>query len=540
MVEIATIDATKSGVICATILDSAKSIEVEGSLCEVEIQMGDRVQSVLCRLGAVDCINVFHENPNYKPLIANLGHVPHFSGVADVLSTELTEIACVDLHSETLMPRLSPPKTGTRVKLLEEGAIDRYLNEKGRFLVVGHLPNKPEIPMSVVNRHHGDFNDGGYGEAKHTAIFGQNGSGKTVFVCTLLAGKLAANPMMGCLIPDTAGDISRPGSHNKGSFQFSFLDLLDCGGRDYEIVDVSAVCLKSKTTYKGCLQPLLRTTFGMHGEKAETLANNITEELFDREVDISKASATVVLGHVLSIVESSSLYAKANRQDKVEDVSKVLNNPRRLAQFESSYQNRVGRFFEGTHPIDRLVESFLSKSKIILLQLYSLSDSDQQLVMAEIFKTTKKASEIQYKTNGKTQNAIVVLDEGARWVPQERISENDVAKAITDAFNTTRKYGIGWTIITQRLTSIDKNVIAQCHTRWVGRGVGIGADRANMESFLGKSGMQAYDRLQRQGGYFWIGAGHEVNFGTGDQFMTLVTYGGNSTQKLIDVNPHIW
>jgi hypothetical protein len=111
---------------------------------------------------------------------------------------------------------------------------------------------------------------------------------------------------------------------------------------------------------------------------------------------------------------------------------------------------------------------------------------------------------------------------------------------VTDAFNTTRKLGVGWTIISQRITAISKNVIAQCHTKFVGRGMGTGADLNHLETFFGKDGVQEYKSLELRGGYFWLGAGLLINYGQGNGYFAFETYGGNATEKIITANSHIW
>ncbi len=66
------------------------------------------------------------------------------------------------------------------------------------------------------------------------------------------------------------------------------------------------------------------------------------------------------------------------------------------------------------------------------------------------------------------------MDESPRWCPQG--GGDNITSIIIDAYNTTRKLGIGWVIISQRITAIDKNILAQAHTKFIGRRMGVGAD----------------------------------------------------------------
>jgi hypothetical protein len=160
--------------------------------------------------------------------------------------------------------------------------------------------------------------------------------------------------------------------------------------------------------------------------------------------------------------------------------------------------------------------------------------------MQEIFEKTTREAEKAFHTNGNMVNAMVILDEGPRWVPQDRKKQDDVSDVIVDAFNTTRKYGLGWTIISQRVTAISKDVLAQCHTIWYGKGLGVGADADHIKRELSEEGYEQYQAMQLLGGYPWIGIGDTINLGVGNHYVALSPFGGDANQKLIDANPHIW
>jgi DNA helicase HerA-like ATPase len=158
--------------------------------------------------------------------------------------------------------------------------------------------------------------------------------------------------------------------------------------------------------------------------------------------------------------------------------------------------------------------------------------------MLEIFKNLKWIVDDRFKRRNEMVNALVVLDEAPRWVPQ--FDEAPVSEHILDAIRTTRKQGLGWTFISQRLASIHKDILSESHTKWFGRNLGTGADAAHLLEALGKAGMQVYESLSHQGGYYWLIVGLDVNLGVGKTFMSLVTPGGNATEAIIAANPHIW
>ncbi len=274
----------------------------------------------------------------------------------------------------------------------------------------------------------------------------------------------------------------------------------------------------------------------MHGEKSQQLADKVTEELFDKEVDLAIAQPAKVLDEVIDKISSN--YTGAKRKEKLNEAEQLKTNTAQNRSWVRAYTSGVMKYFEGKYSIDELVKGFMDQGRIILINMAILSESDQHYVMYEIFSKIKRKAEADFKARGTTRNGLVVLDEGPRWAPQH--GDDEVTEVIRDAFNTTRKLGIGWTIISQRITAISKDIIAQCHTKYVGRGMGIGADRDYMKEFFREDGLVAYEQLSLRGGFFWLAAGHHVNYGMGSQYVAFETFGGDATQALMDENPHIW
>jgi RecA/RadA recombinase len=533
---VATVNSYKKGKLNVTILTHAKNRNISGKLCELLINSDSGEQRVLCRINRVDMTNVIHESLEFQQAIADQGRLQYYSGDCDILTAEVETIACIRKADLVFSGIACPPKSGTLLRVLHDSEVADYQVEKTHQAVIGHLPDEPAMPMSVINRHFGEWDLGGYGEAKHTCIFGQNGSGKTVLALALIATQLAANPQQGCLIPDTAGDIAKGGSHSKGDFKFNFIDLLESAGRHPEYIGIQEIRLTSKTSFKQLLNPVLRKTLNMHGEKSELLADRVTEELFDKQVDLAVAQPNHILNAVIDRI--ASIYTGAKRREKEGEAEEIRDNSAQFRSFVRNYTTGVMKYFEGKYSIDEIVQGFLDNGRIILLNMATMSESEQRYVMYEIFSKIKRKAEDDFKVYGTTRNGLVVLDEGPRWAPQS--GDDEVTEVIRDAFNTTRKLGVGWTIISQRITAISKDIIAQCHTKFVGRGMGIGADRDYMKEFFRDDGLVMYEQLSLRGGFYWLATGHQVNYGQGSQYVAFETFNGDSTQKLKDANPHIW
>ncbi len=533
---VATVNSYKKGKLHVTILNRAKNRSISGKLCELLINSDIGKQRVLCRINRVDMTNVIHESLEFQQLLAEDGHLPYYSGDCDILSAEVETIACIRASDLVFSAIACPPKSGTQLRVLHDCEVADYQVEKTHQAVIGHLPDESAMPMSVINRHFSEWDNGGYGEAKHTCIFGQNGSGKTVLALALIATQLAANPQKGCLIPDTAGDIAKGGSHSKGDFKFNFIELLESAGRHPEYIGIQEIRLTSKTSFKQLLNPVLRKALNMHGEKSEQLADRVTEELFDRQVDLAVAQPNHILNAVIDRI--ASIYTGAKRREKETEAEEIRDNAAQNRSFVRAYTSGVMKYFEGKYSIDEIVQGFLDNGRIILLNMATMSESEQRYVMYEVFSKVKRKAEEDFKRYGTTRNGLVVLDEGPRWAPQS--GDDEVTQVIRDAFNTTRKLGVGWMIISQRITAISKDIIAQCHTKFVGRGMGIGADRDYMKEFFREDGLVMYDQLSLRGGFYWLVTGHQVNYGQGSQYVAFETFSGDSTQAIKNANPHIW
>jgi RecA/RadA recombinase len=533
---VATVNSFKKGKLQVTILTHAKNRNISGKLCELLINSDLGQQRVLCRINRVDMANVIHESLEFQQVIADQGRLQYYSGDCDILTAEVEIVACIRSSDLAFSGMACPPKSGTLLRVLHDSEVADYRVEKEHHCVIGHLPDEVAMPMSVINRHFGEWDEGGYGEAKHTCIFGQNGSGKTVLALAVIAAQLAANSQQGCLIPDTAGDISKGGSHSKGDFKFNFIDLLESAGREPEYIKIQDLRLTSKTSFKQLLDPVLRRTLNMHPEKSEQLADRVTEELFEKNVDLAIAQPNRVLDVIIERIPS--VYTGTNRKAKEAEALEIRDNATQIRSFVGAYTRGVMQYFEGKYSIDEIIKGFLDQGRIILLNMATMSEAEQRYVMYEIFSKIKRKAELDFKIHGTTRNGLVVLDEGPRWAPQS--GEDEVTQVIRDAFNTTRKLGVGWMIISQRITAISKDVIAQCHTKFVGRGMGIGADRDYMKEFFREDGLVMYDQLSLKGGFFWLATGHQVNYGQGSQYVAFETFGGDATQAMKNANPHIW
>lgn len=530
---IATVDGVVGNIVKCTLSINARGTPVRGKF--VLIKAGGDV--FLGRIVSVDLTNQVHEDATFSAFIMMNGAVPHWSGEVDIEKGDIEIIRVIDDDSKVPVPLRRNPSSGTAIDAATDDLFDAFSNERDHRLYLGTIPNSDGLRAHVINRHHGEFDDGGYGEARHCCLFGQNGSGKTVMATMLLAGKLAAHPRMGVLIPDTAGDLSESGKHNRAGFQWDWAEVSRVAGVQVDVIDIADIRLSSTEFLGALLDDLLCKHMGLHPDKARTLSPRVVGSIFENDVKLEPLTSDAVLDAV--VIQIGTVYAKAGRKEKVEDAEDLINNPGRRPAFDRQFA-AVRRYFDGRVGLDDLIKDVLSRGRKVVIRMQGLPESAQAHVMRELMHKLTRMAQRLYKGGHRLANAIVMLDEAARWVPEGNNNDDDISGIIERAARETRKYGLGWWFIAQSPSTVSKTILREAHTKWFGRGLGIGADRNHLDAILGKHGVEEYERLMMQGGYFWIGIGLDNNIGTEGTYFAVHPFGGDATKAFINANPNIF
>jgi DNA helicase HerA-like ATPase len=537
--QIATVDAVSSQKIRCTLALPSRGTPVRGSYVVINT---DETETLLGRITRVDLSNQVHDNPTFKAWIMANGPVKYWSAEVDIEDADIELIRALDRATGAFIPMRRNPPTGTPIVAAAADVFDLFLNEKEYMLCIGEIPNSDGLRATIVNRSFGavvnpDGSDtGGYGEARHVGIFGQNGSGKTVFATMLLAGKLSAHPGMGLLMPDTAGDLADADKHDRGDFKWNYADVLQAVSVAVEVIDISDIRLSSPPLLKDLLAGLLANNLGgIASEKARQLADRVVDSLFETQVNARELTAQAVLDAVVVSIEG--VYAKASKSEKRADAEGLRDIDYRRRRFDREFA-RVRDFFDGREPMSELIKGVLSNGRKVVIRMSGLSEKDQEHIMVELMGDLVGHARRMFMGTDRPVNAVVVLDEANRWAPEGE--SGGIADVVKRNFRETRKYGLGWWFIAQRPATISKSVLSEAHTVWFGRNLGIGADRKHLDEKLGKAGVEEYDRLSMQGGYFWIGVGQDNNIGTEGTYFSVHPFGGNATEAFIAANPQVF
>lgn len=531
---IATVDGAKNGVIGCTIALDSRGTPIDGSFGEINIAG----QRWLVRIQGVSLTNPIHSNDTFAPFIMTKGGVPEWSGHTDIERAEAEVITILNEKGEHI-PRDRNAPSGTDICEIDSKSLALYQRENEHYAVIGKIANS-DADATIINRNFGKWESGGYGEARHMAIFGRNGSGKSVIVLVFLVAKLAAHPEMGLLIPDTQGDFADPTKHSRGEFKWNYVEALESapkmGYRSVEVIDIEDISLKSVDLLKDLLKKVIFEVYSTDPEHASQLSGYVVNSMFDKEVDSKRLTAKVVADAMVQYIEQA--YAKASRAAKKEDAERVRDDPGRFRELEWRIEHRVRPFFTGKEPIDKIVNEVLRDGRKVIISMQR-PESEQQLVMQELMHMLKSKAQQMYKSGKTTANAIVVLDEAPRWLPEG--SSSPIKEVVLQALRETRKAGVGWWVVGQSPANVAKDVLKQAHMVWFGRGLGVGVDLEHVKNALQPAGFQAYMDMQRRPGrYFWVGIGLDNNIGHDNTHVVVEPFDGDATQKLMDANSHIW
>lgn len=547
MTHIASVNATYNGKYHCTVLEASRGAHLQGSFCIVALNNGYFEADVLCRAGMVETHNPAHENPQFQPLIAKNGSIPYVSGRADNETIVLEPLAYFDLSARQLVGSKGNPRSGTLVHLPDGEELVKFARENEFFFNAGYMPGHPEVLISLINRDYGPIagpngaDQGGLGQAFHRIYGGKNGSGKTIFLLEGVVARAVKHRRMGLLMLDTKGDLVVEGKHLKPGFHFDPHQLLRDGGRPYQINNIADIRLTQPDMIIEILAKRWAKILGRSGDMLKMILGMALEELIETHcpqgVDLQHITLTAICDEVANWVGRGIGWSSLSARDRQELVD-LIRNQATGRPSQNIWQREIVPLYSGRHTAEQIVTSVLEGHAIRMISLHGVREEHQTALMVEILRKIKTIGARNYHQDREC-NAEVVIDEAPRWVPQIR-DDNPYAGIIVDAINTTRAYGISWTFATQRLTAIDKNILAQCHTRFYCKGLSVGADLKHIEDDLGAEGLALYRTLNQENSYFCLVSGEELNFGSGGSYVALVGWAGQVNEEIKAHNSHIW
>jgi hypothetical protein len=466
-------------------------------------------------------------------MIAHMGEVPYYSGKADNERVTLTIVANYRHDSECIGPNRANPPSGSPV--VPVNGLELWERERTYKAVVGQATSGT-ANVSLVNRSFGnlpkDGDNGARGEAIHEAFFGQNGAAKTITALQRLALRLSQHPSMGAVLLDIKGDLQGHKFEGLGGHTFDFHGLLRAAGREVTVIPLDSVSVDGVGYFRAKMQSWLKARLSLHGEKAETVSRRVCDSLVpdgDSAVTFNDGFAARVVQALIDIVPQC--YAKGG-DDKVQA---VRSDPERYVEIIKRDFCRMVHG-AGKKSVTEVVRQAFQGGQIIALDIKA--GEDTPAILTEVVERIRATAKHQWKQQSRLANMAVYIDEAHRWIAEG--DDSQLASSIKTGLRETRAYGVAWCIVSQSMAALSKDVLKECRTKYFGRSLGIGADRRHLEDCLGRDALQQYEMLSSTGRYFFMAVGDDVNIGAGNGVVDFFTLEGDTTAKLIELNPHIF
>lgn len=509
------------------LLDAATREPLVGSMLLMSIALGHGHELALGTVTEVTTVNQWHTNPLLRGVVKRNGQIPGMSGDSgDVRAASVKIQAVYKRLIEDTIPgpwaqsgpslRMSPP-TGTPVRQVTNEVIDSLMKGEEDLHYLGNLHGtNVRIPMAIR-----DFS--GDRGAFHIGVFGMSGSGKSAFADYFFAAQMRHRDL-GMIIIDPQGQWA-----SETGLPFSLQEWAREMGREVVVRRVSEdLRMEKDAPLFGEL--LLKSKFTseitkMSPETAELLLDELVKVL-RKNKDWDTTDSETLLRDTLEEMKSASIlgrvYADETRRDRLRDaIDEALNDTDRFTDLMKPFaplhnlfspanpggDKRHSMWGTISHVFDKDARQGAPAPLLILDMSTSgqvswasslLADEDTADIMEAIrildqdnikaailrktCRTLKEASESAFR-NGDTLNTMVVFDEAWRYVPPAHSATDDEIKALSNEvvgyFRDTRKFGIGWLLISQSPRSVASEAWDQMSVRIMGYGLG-GADLAKV------------------------------------------------------------
>jgi len=361
-------------------------------------------------------------------------------------------------------------------------------------------------PFSILN------------EAYHMLIVGQTGSGKSTEAKKILAAyakndyiyskKNKDYNRMNFLILDPMGEFSKSfkGQEN-GHFKLNLNEVwetLDKQEQDIKIYGIDNIVFDDNDWHIFRELMMSEKVFEPIGIKFETnqhIAINViitylknNEQTLHNLYEISRDDLIQLIRKYINIIYSM--------ENKRQEVLSLLKSEENVQKFFSRWQ-RVIEYFtinnvkqDITSIISQLIDNS-NKTIIVDLSTLGWENSLKYMIIYSILEKLIKKGEETYKNSEDILNTLVVLDEAHRLVPVKLNNQNEeyrikTKEKIVTAFRETRKLGIGWMVISTRISNIDTEIWEHSRVKLFGFGLSTGKDAELIKELFGRETLELY------------------------------------------------
>lgn len=471
----------------------------------------------------IELRNRWHEDSVFRNLIKRTGEIPPITNRQDTRVASLVVGATFKHGSHGFEPDVlgMVPPTGTRVLRVDQTLLNHLLAvyQQEIFYLGRAYANEVLYPMWF--KHFGS-GAGGAGEAYHIGVFGKTGSGKSGLAKMLLLA-YARHPELGILIIDPQGEFSYElqGQHvgEQGLPVDTVVNSLGRGIRRYSIMELQ---LDDWDLFEDLLVTM-RFTERMGIPQRSTDNSRLAAEIIrghlqGNQLHLNALATEDVLGGALGAVRGRVLrvYTTPGRAQQLEErIDEILNSE--LTQvFRESWQPICSLFQtgQGRRTLFGIVDDLMGASgavgaprPVVVIDIsergnpHLWTEELQRRILARLLDVLiVRASQTMITRQG--ANVLVFLDEAHRHAPSGHLDIGSQAEVLRNvlrrAVRETRKYGVGWLLISQTLGGIDNEILQQLRILFFGFGLALGDEFRKLGEFAGgdKRSMELYQSFR--------------------------------------------
>jgi len=503
---------SSTGRITLELLDAATRRKLVGELVVLPFSQDGMRHYALGQITEVVLRNVWHEDPTIRSLVRQRGRIDAVSERQDTHQGMLEISAVFAADQSGIRPGVlgTVPPTGTPIYAVSDAVLDRLLRHAATELFyLGRVYGSgPKLPLWF--KHFG-IGPGGAGEAYHIGIFGKTGSGKSVLAKMLLVA-YARHREMAILVIDPQGEFSKDlrGQPAPGGFALPLRAVLEQAlGRTVVVLSVRDLILDTWELFEELLstsQLFDKLSFGA-AENRQLAAREIVQRLRKHGLALESVHDRPAFDLAWETLSDPNVQRIFYRSESARARLQWMIQRADPGALYSEHWCPLGLLFnERNNPRARTIERtlrglFRPQDRLIIALNLSGSETGsssqnpvlwdetiQEIVIRRLLEGIRAAAEQAYQQS-ENLNTLILIDEAHRLAPAGYLEPNSVRAQIRDllkdAVRTTRKYGVGWLVISQTLASLHPEIIAQLRIAFFGYGLGLGQEYRALESFAG-------------------------------------------------------
>lgn len=494
------------------VVEAASNSPLLGDLVYTSHGMSDGTHLIaLGTVGEVETHNRWHEDPNMRGVLRVHGSLPHLSSDGDVRTAKIGVQAVYAARTASPPFPVPPteaggamsmsPSTGTLVRRVSQDVVDGLTQRHAEDVVYLGPIYRSDVHLPVLIR---DFTTSATDGAYHTGVFGRSGSGKTAWATLVIALQMR-HLNQSFFIFDPQGQFS-----GQEGLVVDLQQLARDYGRPVQVLSIARDIQLPKDAV--LFAELLMATDLARRLGVRAKANQ--EYFFDEFQRVLQVTLTG-----WDSMETGDLLRDAIdtlRQDQqalqriysgndprtrmVSTMSTVLDTPSEFAACLASFTPPHSLFRgEGRTSLRGLITQVTQRQNSTARPYVVIDLSDESgtrwlddtgtkaRLMRKIASELRQSAERAWKESGSLLNCSVIFDEAATFAPPASDNQEieTFSNRLVEYVRQTRKTGLGWTFITQDISSINPGIYNQLTVRAYGYGLTSGGDLAKIRDQVG-------------------------------------------------------